>query len=79
MSTFDRRLVRRDPARAGTRGGERRRLRREHQLVHRALRRAEAAVDREGAGDVGGVVAVFGTGIDQHQVAVGANARVLAR
>ena len=35
----------------------------------------EAPVDREGAGDVGGVAAVLGAGVDQHQVAVARAAR----
>ena len=44
-------------------------MRRADEVVQRALLFREAAVDREGARDVGRVVAVFGAGIDQHQVA----------
>ena len=45
-------------------------LRFQHQFVQGALRRAVAAVDRPGAGDVGGVTLELGAGIDQQQVAV---------
>ncbi len=55
---------------AGARLRECSRLRSTDQIVQRALRRREAAVDREGAGDIGRVAAVFGTGIDQHQLAI---------
>ena len=44
-------------------------LRGEHHLVDVALLAREAARDREGAGHVGGVAAVLGGGVDQHQVA----------
>ena len=55
---------------AGLRLRQRGGLRRTDQVVQRALLLAEAAVDRERAGDVGRIAAVFGAGIDQHQVAV---------
>src|SRR3546814_7057682 len=45
-------------------------LRGADQVVQRALLLAEAAVDREGAGDVGRVAADLGAGVDQHQVAI---------
>ena len=42
----------------------------EHQLIELALRLGEAAVDREGAGHVGGIAVVFAAGVDQQQLAV---------
>src|SRR3546814_18918806 len=45
-------------------------LRGADQVVQRALLLAEAAVDPEGAGDVGRVAADLGAGVDQHQVAI---------
>src|SRR5690606_18798901 len=45
-------------------------LRLQHQLVDGLLLRRELAVDREGTGDVRGVVLVLATGIDQEQVPV---------
>ena len=50
---------------------------REHDLVHRSLRRAERPVDREGPGHVGGEVPVLGAGIDEQQVAIGQRRGVL--
>src|SRR5206468_1451441 len=51
-------------------GVERRLLRTQHQIVDRLLPRREAAVDRERARHVGGVLAPFRRGIDQDQIAV---------
>ena len=51
-------------------GVERRLLRAQHQIVDRLLPRREAAVDRERARHVGGVLAPFRRGIDQDQIAV---------
>ena len=45
-------------------------LRLQHQFVQGALRCAVAAVDRPGAGDVGGITLELGAGIDQQQVTV---------
>src|SRR5690606_40648507 len=42
----------------------------QHQLVQLALRRAELAIGREGAGDVRSVVIQFAAGVDQNQIAV---------
>ena len=63
-------LMGRVEARVGTRRGEGRALRRQHDLVKVALGRREAAVDGEGARHVGGVVLMFAAGVDEHEVAV---------
>ena len=42
----------------------------QHDVVEHFLFRGKPAVDREGAGDIGGVTLVLATGIDQHQIAV---------
>src|SRR5678809_256580 len=49
---------------------KRRSLRRTDEVMQRALLLREAAVHRKGARDVRGIAAVFGAGVDQHQVAV---------
>ena len=49
---------------------QRRLLRRADQIVQRALLFRETTVDREGAGDVGGVTAILRACVDQHQRAV---------
>ena len=49
---------------------QRRRLRRADHVVQRALFLAEAPVRGERAGDVRGVAAMLGAGVDQHQVSV---------
>ena len=54
---------------AGADRGDRRFLRREHEVVEQALRRTEAPVDGEGAGDVGSVAVVFTACVDEHQFA----------
>ena len=43
------------------------------QVIQLTLLGRETAIDREGAGDVGGIATVFGTGIDQDQLAIGGN------
>lgn len=50
--------------------GQCRSLRRTDQIMQRALFGGEAAVDREGPGDITGVAAVLGAGIDQDQIAI---------
>ncbi|MNU88153.1 hypothetical protein D3C71_779570 [compost metagenome] len=64
------RVVRVVEAVAGLGGGGRGVLAGQHQVVQRALRAAELAVGREGAGDVAGVAVEFATGVDQHQLAL---------
>ncbi|MNR44644.1 hypothetical protein D3C85_1634140 [compost metagenome] len=56
---------RRIQSRAGLHRGNRRQLRRQHHLVHVALRAAETAIDRKGAGDVSSVAVELAAGIDQ--------------
>ncbi len=65
-----RRLVRRVPRRTGPHRVDRGTLRRQHQFVDFALRRAEAAVDGECARDVGRVAVDLAAGVDQQQIAV---------
>src|SRR5215831_16603343 len=55
---------------ARPRCGDPRELRTQDDLVDRALRGGEAAVDREGARDVSGVVAPLAAGVDQQEVAL---------
>src|SRR6266850_1998570 len=62
-----RRLVHRLVAGAGLRRFDGRELCLEHDLVDRALRGGEAAVDRERARDVRGVVAVLRCGVDEQE------------
>ena len=50
--------------------GDRGLLRRQHDLVERALAVREARADGKGAGDVGAIAAPLGAGVDQEQVAV---------
>ncbi len=64
-----RHVVRLVPVLARLHFADRGELRLEHHLVQRLLRRAEAPLHREGAGDVCGVVLVLAAGVDQHQVA----------
>ena len=54
---------------AGPGGGHGRFLAGQHQVVERALRAGEAAIGREGAGDVAGVAVELAAGVDQHQLA----------
>src|SRR5690606_37037143 len=58
------------PVRAGAGGLTRGGLGGEHDLIHVALRAGEAAIDREGPGDVGGVAVELAARVDQQQVAV---------
>ena len=58
------------PVRAGAGGLARGGLGGEHDLIHVALRAGEAAIDREGPGDVGGVAVELAARVDQQQVAV---------
>ena len=70
-------LVHRLVTGAGLGDADRRELRGEHDLVDRALRCREAACHREGAGDIGGVVAILGGSIDEQEIAVEHAAAVL--
>jgi len=63
--------------RAGLRRLDAGELSAQHDLVDRALRRAEAPVHRERARDVGGHVAVLAAGVDQQEVPVLHAPRVL--
>src|SRR6266480_2478435 len=65
----NRRIVRLVPGDAGVHFADRRELRREHDLVGIALRRAELAVHREAARHVRGVAIELAAGVDQQQVA----------
>jgi hypothetical protein len=63
-------VVHRLVAGARLRGRDARQLGVQHHLVDAALGRGEAAVHREGAGDVGGVIAPLAAGVDEEEVAV---------
>ena len=63
--------MRRVPGGAGAGLPYRRLLGRQHQFVDVALGPRKPSVDREAAGDVGGVAVEFAAGIDQQQLAVG--------
>ena len=55
---------------AGLDGGNARLLGGQHQVVDFPLGRREPAGHRPGAGDIGGVVAVFGAGVNEQQVVI---------
>ena len=54
----------------GAGGGNRPFLRRQHQVVERALRAAEATIGGKGARDVAGVAVEFAAGVYQHQFTI---------
>ena len=62
--------MRRHEVRARLDRRDRRGLRGQDEVVHVGLRAAEAAIDRKGARDVGGVAVQFAAGVDQQQFAV---------
>src|SRR2546430_6158774 len=72
-----RRLMRLVPVVAGARTRDRRLVGLQHYFVDRALLGGEATVDREGAGDVGGIALELATRVHQQQIPVGERLVVL--
>src|SRR2546421_10172090 len=67
---LDRGVVRVDPSIAGAYFVDRRALRREHELVDRALRAAKPTIHREGPREVGGVAIELAARVDEEQIAI---------